>query len=254
MEHDEDGVIEALVWNEVNGIIDVNSEGRYNVQLAEWIDNFGESPYTWQFEQTDQYIIYAGSAEEVIIFANDTFTPTIRPCTYFVDLGLPSGNLWAAWNVGADSPTGWGNMYQYGKGMLTYEDSESEPDYDGTENPLSTSQDTAAQTIGGRWRTPTEDDLREVLDNCTWDYVENYQGSGVNGWLFSNNDKSIFIPYAGYIENGMLMHVNEDMLLWTSTPQLSSEAYAMNYADGDFEVGTWERNMGASIRPVMTLD
>ena len=33
----------------------------------------------------------------------------------YVDLGLPSGLLWATCNVGAESPEGWGNYYAWGE-------------------------------------------------------------------------------------------------------------------------------------------
>lgn len=62
----------ALVWNVESGIIDVNSEGRYNTQLAEWITNFGESQYSYLFNETNKYTIIAGSDEEDIQFNDAT--------------------------------------------------------------------------------------------------------------------------------------------------------------------------------------
>ena len=64
-----------------------------------------------------------------------------------VDLGLPSGTLWATMNVGATSETDYGNYYMYGMGSKTY-DSTDTP-YAGTEDPLAASADTAAQVWGG---------------------------------------------------------------------------------------------------------
>ena len=59
----------------------------------------------------------------------------------YVDLGLPSGTLWATVNVGATTETDYGNCYMYGKGTTTYNSSDSA--YTGTEDPLSSSVDTA---------------------------------------------------------------------------------------------------------------
>jgi hypothetical protein len=41
----------------------------------------------------------------------------LLPTNYeYVDLGLPSGTLWAKCNVGASVETDYGNYYKYGKG------------------------------------------------------------------------------------------------------------------------------------------
>lgn len=73
----------------------------------------------------------------------------------YVDLGLPSGTLWATMNVGATSETEHGNYYMYGMGAKTY-DSTDTP-YDGTENPLDLSKDTARVVWGGAWHMPTKE-------------------------------------------------------------------------------------------------
>ena len=70
--HVENDVTSALVWNVESGIIDVNSEGRYNTQLTEWRTNFGESVYSYMFNQTNQYTIIADSDEEDIEFHDAT--------------------------------------------------------------------------------------------------------------------------------------------------------------------------------------
>ena len=63
----------------------------------------------------------------------------------FVDLGLPSGTLWAKCNIGADSETGYGNYYMYGKGDRQYNSSDSA--YSGTEKPLDPTKDTATVVL-----------------------------------------------------------------------------------------------------------
>lgn len=70
----------ALVWNVESGILDVNSEGRYNTQLTEWMTNFGEAQYSYLFNQTNQYTIIADSDEEDIEFNDATgeWSPTVN--------------------------------------------------------------------------------------------------------------------------------------------------------------------------------
>lgn len=78
--HVENDVNNALVWNVESGIIDVNSEGRYNTRLAEWIANFGESQYSYLFNETNNYTIIADSDEEDIQFNDATgeWSPALR--------------------------------------------------------------------------------------------------------------------------------------------------------------------------------
>ncbi len=92
--------------------------------------------------------------------------PTPPTPTYeSVDLGLPSGTLWARYNVGATSETDYGDYYQYGKGADDYSVTSGQSIYSGTENPLATSADTAAQVWGGNWHIPTTAQCQELIDN-----------------------------------------------------------------------------------------
>ena len=94
--------------------------------------------------------------------------PTPPTPTYeSVDLGLPSGTLWARYNVGATSETDYGDYYQYGKGADDYSVTSGQSIYSGTENPLATSADTAAQVWGGNWHIPTTAQCQELIDNTT---------------------------------------------------------------------------------------
>ena len=113
----------------------------------------------------------------------------------FVDLGLPSGTLWAKYNVGASEETGYGNYYMYGMGSKTY-DSTDTP-YAGTESPLSSNADTARQAWGGLWHMPTREQLQELINNTNYEWMVDYKGSGINGGLFTAlNGNTIFFPAA----------------------------------------------------------
>lgn len=119
----------------------------------------------------------------------------------YVDLGLPSGTLWASMNVGASSETDYGNYYMYGMGSKTYDSSDTP--YDGTEDPLDLSKDTARQVWGGDWHMPTKTQMEELVANTTYQWVTDYNGSGINGGLFTaQNGESVFFPAAGDWFNG----------------------------------------------------
>lgn len=101
----------------------------------------------------------------------------------YVDLGLPSGTLWATMNVGANSVTDYGNYYMYGMGSKIYDSTDTL--YSGTEDPLDLSKDTARVVWGGGWHMPTKTQMQELTANTTCEWVTDYNGSGINGDLFT---------------------------------------------------------------------
>ncbi len=140
----------------------------------------------------------------------------------WVDLGLPSGTLWATCNVGANSPEeyadyyAWGETkpkknynwityqhcvynvndgnYEYGGNSLTKYCSNADYGHNGFTDALTTlesSDDAATVNWGSGWRMPTKEEFQELVDNCnvTWS-IQN----GVNGVLFTNRVNSIFLP------------------------------------------------------------
>lgn len=128
-----------------------------------------------------------------------------------VDLGLPSGTIWAGWNVGASSPEQFGGYYAWGEieeksnySLKTYKywtDKDGDGYYDRGEfidlgeNISGTQYDVARQKWGGDWRMPTEEEVEELIDNCTWMYF-NYKG--INGYkVIGPNGNCIFLPAAG---------------------------------------------------------
>ena len=108
---------------------------------------------------------------------SDMMTPDSANGHAYVDLGLPSGTLWATMNVGASSETDYGNYYQYGKGAAQYAATSGQSSYSGTESPLATTADTAAQEWGGSWHMPTRTQMQELIANTTYQWVGNYKGS-----------------------------------------------------------------------------
>ena len=129
----------------------------------------------------------------------------------YVDLGLPSGTLWAVCNVGAATPQDYGNYYAWGetttketynwstykygstsKQLTKYCDN-SEYGKDGfTDNKttLELSDDAAYMNWGGKWRIPTNVQQEELLDECYWVWTSNYNNSNVAGYIVYKAKKS----------------------------------------------------------------
>lgn len=132
-------------------------------------------------------------------------TESVEFDTHAVDLGLPSGTLWADQNVGANAPEEFGGYYAWGA-IVTYQSYTTDTyvvdtdaagaDWGG--NPLF---DVATVTYGGKWRTPSSRDYNELILNTSKEWTE---VNGVKGLKFVGpNGNSVFFPAGGYsIEEG----------------------------------------------------
>ena len=138
----------------------------------------------------------------------------IEDSVEYVDLGLPSGNLWAKCNLGASSPEQYGDYYAWGetkpKQEYTYPNhkwyKEGAPSlgftkYNNEDGKLTLEDedDAVIQNLGKGWRTPSLADFRE-LTNQKYTTIEKTTLNGVAGYQITSkkNKKSIFIPFAGF--------------------------------------------------------
>lgn len=127
-----------------------------------------------------------------------------------VDLGLPSGLIWAACNLGASNPSDFGDYYTFGKispGSITIlEYREWEKELRGHDkmggNPK---YDAATAKLGNKWRTPSDKEFYELKTHCKWDWIVINGHSGFR--ITGPNGNSIFLPAAG-IESSHLGPMN----------------------------------------------
>ena len=87
---------------------------------------------------------------------------------------------------------------------------------------LASEYDAATIILGNDWWLPTADDFRELIDNTKHEWVENYQGSKINGMIFTsknsnNNGAELFIPGAGYRNGSSLIDRGSYVDLWSSS-------------------------------------
>lgn len=184
----------------------------------------------------------------------------------YVDLGLPSGTLWATCNVGATKPEEYGGYYAWG------ETEEKQYYYwstythcNGTESTChiigddiaGTQYDVAHMKWGGAWRMPSKYQIEELVNYCTTTWTSQ---NGVNGTLFTGpNGASIFLPAAGNRWNDYLDL--EGMLgdYWSSSIYPGyNQRYAYNLYCGLESDGVWRwgwrygrRCSGFTVRPVI---
>ena len=154
----------------------------------------------------------------------------------FVDLGLPSGLLWATCNVGATSPEQAGLYFAFGettgypaeqveKGTKKF-DSASYAAPSVSDN-LTLEQDAAHVCMGGKWRMPTKAEYQELRDNCNVMWTKNYNRTGVAGCVFKSkvNGNTVFFPAAGYYYNSSVYGVGSYGHYWSASWISSSYAW-----------------------------
>jgi hypothetical protein len=185
----------------------------------------------------------------------------------YVDLGLPSGTLWAACNLGAETPEGYGDRFAWGETQpkdeydwdnyqyyqysddfyyqLTKYCNESYYGYNGFTDNLNTllpEDDAASVNWGSAWRMPTKEEFEELCNNTTYILTSL---NGVRGLLFTgSNDNKLFLP------------VDEYSSYWSSSlyTEYPYSAWCYNlYADDYYTesyMSTSSRCSGIAVRPV----
>ena len=204
----------------------------------------------------------------------------------YVDLGLPSGTLWATMNVGAESPEDYGDYFAWGEvesktsyswenykwlteGMTSWDGLSKYTIRDGQEEAvwyfpdgrfkgddksiLDIEDDVANVKWGGEWRMPTSEELSELIDNCTtsWETL-----NGVNGYRFTaSNGKSIFLPAAGYyVENHYFLDSGSYGSYWASdlSTVFSYFANYISFYSDNISLNYDDRTQGFTVRPVLS--
>ena len=167
----------------------------------------------------------------------------------YVDLGLSV--KWATFNVGASKPEDYGDYFAWGETEPKTNYSESNNSY--TDNPttLPLSADAARANWGGSWRMPTDAEMTELREQCTWTWTNK---NGVNGYkVTGTNGNSIFLPAAGCRYSISLSSAGSGGYYWSSSLNTDSPYYA--YELYFFSVGVsryynYPRYYGHSVRPV----
>ena len=113
--------------------------------------------------------------------------------------------------------------------------------------------DAATQIMGSGWRMPTKVEFEELLSGTTNEWVTDYNGTGVNGRKFTaSNGNSIFIPAAGYCNNGSVYYVGGSGYVWSSSLDTSNPnlAWRLDFDSGNCNMYGSNRYDGQSVRGV----
>lgn len=212
---------------------------------------------------------YDVSQVEYIAFEEDE--PVIDGHEW-VDLGLPSGTLWATCNVGASSPEEYGDFFAWGEtqpkdmykwstykycngsdNTMTKYCNNSSFGYNGftdTLTELLPEDDAATANWGTGWQMPTIEQMKELYNNCSHQWTTQ---NSVNGVLVTGpNGNTIFLPAAGDRFYGDHYSVGNDGEYWSRSlsPSGDYSAFLLHFSSRYWFLDSNYRYVGESVRPV----
>ncbi len=238
---------------------------RAGYKFIGWNTNADGSGFGYQNKQNvatyNNLILYAQWKEDNTIGTTNGYD--------WVDLGLPSGILWATCNVGADSPEHYGSYFAWGETttksiydwstykwcndsyytMTKYCTSSSYGTVDNKTN-LDFSDDAANANWGGSWQMPTKEEMEELINNCIWSWTTQ---RGVNGYKVTSktNGNSIFLPAAGFSSTGSIHNKGTYGGYYSNQLQISDSANGLFFFEDRIVMDVAPRRLGYSIRPVL---
>lgn len=204
---------------------------------------------------------------------------------HYVDLGLSV--KWATMNVGSLSEYEIGEKYVWGDTTPKFKDTSAPfkwgckklhtgTDYYGnytygyyySENLdkrygpnglhiLDKSDDVASVKWGGNWKTPSVDEIKELISKCEWNWTYNYKNKGISGYVIISKvegytDKSIFIPMNTIGKDAFYMS-NERKKFWNEAYSEWQTNYCFAFVADQFQFNINEdsnRTRGFFVRPV----
>lgn len=196
----------------------------------------------------------------------------------YVDLGLPSGTLWATCNIGANNPEDYGDYFAWGETTLPEDNSYLWTSYKWSNSSNNTSltkycndsyygnngftdnltelelsDDAAYVNWGSSWRMPNKEQFDELI-NSSYTTIEWATLNGVNGRKITSksNGRTLFFPAAGSRYDSSLGGAGSFGYYWSR--MLPSDgpyvAWVMCFSSYSVLIDGNSRSFGLSIRPV----
>lgn len=212
-----------------------------------------------------------------ITLSAEGVVPSLKPqeggkdSNEYVDLGLPSGTLWATTNIqdadGNELYFAWGETQGYTSGQVgtdknfiwnDYEfgaiDNLSKYNNSDGKTELDTEDDATTANLGSDWRMPTKEQFEELTANTEyeWTEIDGVQGGKFTSTVSGYTDKFLFLPAVGRIGSGGVDDVGYYGYYWSASldDENVSGAWVLSFEGGSCGVGIGERCYGFSVRPV----
>lgn len=221
------------------------------------------------FDATDGSDRTYTCAKLSVSFAAGSYYQSTLKMREYVDLGIVVGGKkikWATCNVGAANPQDYGDYFAWGETTTktdyntdwsNYFDTSDEGftftkyNIDGGKTVLDLEDDAANANWGGSWRMPTNAEM-EALLTLSKEWVTDYEGSGVKGYKFTGNGKTLFLPAAGFRRDTDLGNAGSRGYYWSSSlhESDSDRAWYVYFTSGSAYSSSGLRFTGQPVRPV----
>ena len=189
----------------------------------------------------------------------------------WVDLGLPSGTLWATKNIGSNSPEDYGDYFAWGettpkqtydwntykwcdgsKDVLTKYNTDSGCGVVDNLTELAPADDAATVNWGPSWRMPSAEQMNELQTECDWQWTS---WNGVNGYLVTSkhNGNSLFLPATGCRYEASVYGAGTDGTYWLRmlcSDDPCEACYLIIHSGYVHYWSYYDRCYGQSVRPV----
>ena len=246
-------------------------QGIYDGLVDYWIEGIGcmngpHFPFWWG-ASSGSLLLSCYDGDECIFTIEDLkqFNNNPSSCPddnhpHAIDLGLPSGTKWACCNVGASTPEGYGGYYAWGETeeKSTYDwstyihcDGSAGTCHDLGSDIAGTQYDVAHVKWGGSWMMPSQEQILELVNKCSFSWVKT---NGLRGALFTGpGGGTIFLPEADFRWNEFLECPMPGGYYWSSTQSpYPGDAYRLCFDSWGGGFGGNERGHGLTVRPVIS--
>ena len=245
--------IAGIKWAKWN--IGASSETDYGWYFA-WGGTEGYYRYenTWQSVKSTSFEFAYSPESAYTVAANDYVY--VKTQTFAIT-GHSFNWENTPYHTGGTGSTGWTKYIP--EGLSSYWDGGGLPDNKLT---LDLVDDAARVNWGGNWRMPEKDEISKLNKNTTSEWIVDYNGTGINGRLFTSNvageeSHSIFIPATGYGSSGLSNEGSVGDYWANAVYPGGSSGYTPNYAYGLFtnpdgsKTDGSQRYHGFPVRPVL---
>ncbi|MDE6741321.1 MAG: T9SS type A sorting domain-containing protein [Muribaculaceae bacterium] len=193
----------------------------------------------------------------------------------YVDLGLPSGTLWATCNIAAESPYHPGQYFAWGETNPRdffewkdyeffeeeYSDANGHTTYSATDigrQISGTQYDAARAQWGDAWRTPTKEEWEELISSCRAEYkTVTILPPKAGLYLWGPNGNKIVLSLT--VSQNSIDHCIDKGEYWTATadteqPDGNSSAMILSFNPTTLimNLKSEVRHKGFAIRPVIS--
>lgn len=251
-----DAITGYIYGDDINfsGVLKSTSNGTAADYEFTFVNNNGTA-------ETIDDVTYRLSGNRKLSYKDAIKFPTIDnsawkvPAPSYVEI---NGVKWATCNIGATTPSGYGDYFAWGATypQAKYDESDYREGAINADLTTVTDKDVASQKLGSEWHMPTLDEIQKLLDTdkVTWSWTAE---NGVNGNRVSdktNTSETIFLPAAGFwgYEGGLQCAGNG--VNYSSSKFISSgSAYCIGFVVFDYGRQDWSsyyRFGGLSVRPV----